>query len=254
MADMTMQRPAIEVLTGDRNFSSRTLAFEVLSDLQATADTATVRLEDLLSEISGTIHRGDPITLGWGTNSSNKFEIFAGVVRDVDSSRDPLILRCIDYNTILASRRVSITFQDETAEGIVQALLADTGLTVEAEDSGIEFERLPLFNVTLREAIDSISNSVRRKTGVQWYDYIREGVFHWGQADHEQDPVHSFRSGVDVIRFDRSIKGFSTLASLIVPVRHSETVLVDGEKYFVMNAQYRWQDGGRTTLGLEKCG
>ena len=125
---------------------------------------------------------------------------------------------------------------------------------LEVEDCELEIDRLPFFDRTVREAIDAVADLVRRETGEEYFDYIRDGVFHWGRKDYEQPPVHSFRTGADIIRSERLGDGLSFLETLVTPVRHSEVIDVDGERCFVVKIEYLWRDGGRTRIWYENAG
>lgn len=251
MADL--QRPHISVLIDGKEYAPSVQSFTLVADLREPAVTVELAIEDLLKSKGSQIKRGMPLKISWGYRPDGMFELFRGVVRDVDGARSPLQVKGIDYNTILAAKRITATYQDETAEGIIRAVLAGSGLTVDAAESGVVIDRLPLFNITLREAVDTLTAMVRKQTGDRWYDYIRDGVLHWGKPDYDQQPVHAFRTGVDVLAFRRSEAGLSTLTTLIVPVQTAQIVTVDGERFHVIRAEYRWRDGGRTVLGLEKC-
>jgi len=249
MADL--QRPRISILIDGKDYASSVQSFTVVADLREPAVTVELAVEDLLKKKGSQIKRGMPLKISWGYSPDGMFELFRGVVRDLDGARSPLQVKGIDYNTILAAKRITATYQDESAEGIIRVVLADTGLTVDAAESGVTIDRLPLFNVTLREAVDTVTALVRKQTGETWYDYIRDVVLHWGPPDNKQLPVHDFRTGVDVLVFRRSEAGLSSLTSLIFPVQTAQIVTVDGNRFHVVRAEYRWRDGGRTVLGLE---
>jgi len=251
MADL--QRPRISVLIEGSDFAPSVQSFTVVADLREPAVTVDLAIEDLLKAKGPQIKRGMPLKVFWGYSTDAMIELFRGVVRDVDGARSPLQVKGIDYNAILAAKRITATYQDETAEGIIRAILAELGLMVDAVESGMVIDRLPFFNVTLREAVGTVTAMVRKQSGESWYDHIRNGVLHWGPPDYDQQPVHAFRTGVDVLAFRRSEAGLSTLTSLIVPVQTAQIVTVDGDRFHVIRSEYRWCDGGRTILGLEDC-
>ena len=167
---------------------------------------------------------------------------------------DPVVIRGIDYNAILNRKRIQMTFEGETAAGIIRAVLSDTGLGLAIEECEIEVDRLPFFDRTVRECIDTIKEYVQRETGEARYDYIRDGVFYWGRKDTSGSPVHAFRMGVNIIRQEARQVGISFMETLVAPVRHSEVIEVDGEKYFVVKVEYIWKSGGRTRIWYECIG
>lgn len=251
MADL--QRPRISVLIDGNEYAPSVQSFTVVADLREPAVTVELAIEDLLKTKGSRIRRGLSLKISWGYSAEAMIELFRGVVRDVDGARSPLQVNGIDYNTILSAKRITATFQDESARGTLQGIIADSGLKLHAEEPGIEIDRLPLFNVTLREAVDTVTAMVRRQTGESWYDYIRDGVLYWGQPDYNQQPVHAFQTGVDVLAFHKSEAGLATLTSLIVPVQTAQIVTVNGDSFHVIRTEYHWHDGGRTVLGLEVC-
>jgi len=62
-------------------------------------------------------------------------------------------------------------------------------------DEEVEFtiDRIPFFNRAVRVCVDSLTAVANRETGEEHFDYIREGVFHWGRKDLEGESP--FRQG-----------------------------------------------------------
>jgi len=244
MIDVTLARKTISPLVS---------RLDVVSDLLGKADTCVVMFADYGRSVVEAIGQGDPLSIKWGYAGEELTEIFRGVVRSVGIA-DPVVVRGIDYNTILNSKRVQVTFEDETASGVIRAVLADTGLGLDVEDCELEIERLPFFNWTVRECIEAVTDLVRNETGEEYFDYIREGVFHWGKKDISESPVHAFRMGVNIIRQEVRQDGLSFMETLVAAVRHSELIEVDGEKCFVVKVEYIWESGGRTRIWYECVG
>lgn len=244
--------PVAEVVLSGYAVARLVASIEVVSDRRRAADTCLLTIADGKGELRRLVKRGDPLRISWGYAGESLTEIFRGVVREADAS-GPLVIRGIDFNAILNARRVTMTYDDETASGIVKALLAGTGLGAEIEDCETVIDRLPLFNRTLREGIEAVTDIVRRETGELFGDFIREGIFHWGRKKIDGKPVHEFRSGIDIIGLEKSPDGFTILRTMVVPVRHSEVVTVDDARFYVMRADYAWRNGGRTTLWCEVC-
>ena len=242
--------PVIDVTLVGRTIGSLTARFGITSDLCGKADTCVLMVADGKGELGRAVGRGDPLIVRWGYAGEDLTEIFRGVVRETGVA-DPLVIRGIDYNAILNRKRVQATFEGETAAGIVRAVMADTGLGLAVEECELEIDRLPFFDRTVRECIDTITERVRREIGEARFDYIRDGVFHWGIKDKSRSPVRSFRTGIDIIRMERCGDGLMLIETLVAPVRHSEVIEVDGERCFVVKAEYLWDEGGRTRLWFE---
>jgi len=225
--------------------------FHVKSYLAENADIAEIQLTDQTAEISQKIKRGDPVVLSWGWNDENPHtEIFRGVVRENDKNTDPLTLECIDYATILNTTIIQHTYENENAEDILKDIIKETGLTPEIEISGISIKRMPFFSATAKQAIDFVTEKVNEKSEEVFFYYLRDGKLFWGPRDREQLPSFGFKTGEDIVAFAKPEKGMSALKSFVSPVLHSQTVLIDEDVYFVMCAEYIWDDGGRIVLGL----
>ena len=241
--------PVLEALIKGQPVGRFVSRLAVNSDRRSPADTGVV----ILAGADGkTIARGDSLRVRWGYAGSDLTEIFRGFVREVGVTGQ-VVVRGIDYGAILNARRVTVTFEDETATGIAKALLAGTGLGLELEECDVVIDRLPLFDQTIREGLEAVKEFLLRETGEEFGDYIREGTFHWGRKDLAQSPVHEFRSGIDVISFEPTPDGLKLLETMVVPVRHSEVVTIDGDRFFVLKADYLWDSGGRTRLWCEPC-
>ena len=246
--------PVIEVTLAGLAVRSIVASFEVSSSLIEKADTCILKLADYGRLFTGSVKRRDQLSIKWGYSGEPLVEIFRGVIRSIGVD-DPVIIRGIDYNTILNSKRVQMTYEDETASGIIRAVMAGTGLKLDIEDCELEIERLPFFNLTVRECIDAVSEIVRRQTDQQYFDYIRDGIFHWGKKDNSGEAQHSFRMGVNIIRQEVSSDGLSFLetmvTTMVTTVRHSEIIEVENELQFVIKVEYIWEGGGRTRIWYE---
>ncbi|NQT33836.1 hypothetical protein HQ587_01495 [bacterium] len=245
--------PVIDVTLAGTPVGSIVARFGVASSLKERTDTCVLELADYRRFITGSVKRGDPLVIKWGYAGEELVEIFRGVVRSVGMD-DPVIIRGIDYNTILNNNRVQMTFEDETASGIIRAVMADTGLGLDVEDCQLEIDRLPFFDRTVRECIDAVSELVRKETGEEFLDYIREGIFHWGKKNTSGSAQQDFRMGVNIIRQDVSSDELSFLETLVTPVRHSDIIEVEGERQFVVKIEYLWEGGGRTKIWHEHAG
>jgi len=242
--------PVINVTLAGAPVESIISRLNVVSSLLEKADTVLLELADYHRIITGSVKRGDPLIIKWGYVGKELIEIFRGVVRSVGMD-DPVIIRGIDYNTILNNKRIQKTFEDETVSGIILAVMADTGLGLEVEECAVEIDRLPIFNLTLRESIDLITEIAKTESGEQFYDYIREGNFHWEKKDISGDAQCAFRMGYNIIRQEVCPDGVKFMETLVSPVRHSEIIEVEGERQFVVKVEYLWEGGGRTRIWYE---
>ena len=245
-------KPLINVLVNGVDYSLFIAEFSALSDLRGKADTCQIILEDHEGTRGEVITQGDSLVIKWGYEGGGLTVIFQGVVLDSNHS-DPLTIRGIDYNTVLNATKILMTYQDDNVSGIMKAVMRNTGLVLEIADSEVLVDRIPFFNCTVRECIDSLTGIVNRETGDEYFDYIRDGVFHWGQKDLGQEPVEVFTTGVNIIDFQLNEEELSELFTMISPVQHSQVIQIDGVNYFVEKMEYIWHDGGRTRMGVHPC-
>lgn len=227
--------------------------FTVTSNLEEKADTCLLKLADYGRILTGSVKQGDPLIIKWGYAGEELTEIFRGMVRSVGVD-DPVVIRGIDYNTIMNSQRIRMTFEDETASGIVKTMMAGSGLGLDIEECNIVIDRLPLFNRTLREAVDAVAEIVKRESDEQYFDYIRDRVFHWGKKDYSPDAKQVFRMGVNIARQEVVSDGLGFIETLVSPVKHSEIIEVEDEKQFVVKVEYLWDEGGRTRIWYKHAG
>jgi len=245
--------PVIDVTLAGTPVGRVVARFGVASSLLEKADTCVLELADYRRFLTGSVKRGDPLLIKWGYAEEGLIEIFRGVVRSVGID-DPVIIRGIDYNTILNSNRVQMTFEEETVSGIIRAVMSGTGLGLDLEDCQLEIDRLPFFNRTVRECIDAVSELVWNETGEEFLDYIREGTFHWSKKKKTGGAQCAFRMGVNIIRQEVVSDGLEFIETLVSPVKHSETIEVEAERQFVVKVEYLWQAGGRTRIWYEHAG
>ena len=245
--------PVVDVTLAGMSVGRIVSGFTVTSNLEEKADTCVLKLADYSRFLTGSVKRGDPLSIKWGYADEELFEIFRGVVRSVGVD-DPVVIYGIDYNAILNDKRIQMTFEDETASGIVKAVMSGAGLGLEVEECELVIDRLPLFNRTLRESIDAVTEFVKRESGESCFDYIRDGIFYWGRKDYSGDVQQVFRLGVNIIRQEVCADGLGFLETLVSPVKHSEIIEVEGERQFVVKVEYLWQDGGRTRVWYEHAG
>ena len=245
-------KPVIKVLINGFYQSLAIARFSVDSGLRIKADGCRIILEDHDGSRGNSFEKGNGLEISWGYEGGSLTRIFQGVVLDSNHS-DPLEIRGIDYNALLNAVKIKQTYQDDTISGIMKAVMNWSGLGLEIEDSEVTIERIPFFNSSLRECVDSLSAIAVRESGEEYFDYIRDGVFHWGRKELNQTPVAVFNTGVNIIDLQLQEEGLSELLTMISPVQHSQVIQIDGDNYFVERVDYSWNNGGRTKLGVHQC-
>ena len=244
-------KPIINLRINFLDFSLFVAEFSVDSGLRGKADTCQIQLEDQSGMRREVISKGDLISIAWGYEGGDLTEIFRGVVLD-SNHNNPLLIRGVDYNTILNANKIIQTYQDDSVRGIMKAVMGNTGLQLEIEDCEMLIDRIPFFNCSIRECVDSLSTIAKRETGEEYFDYIRGNIFHWGRKDLSAEPSNVSTTGVNIIDFQLNETGLSELMTMISPVKHSQIIQIDGDNYFVENVEYNWKNGGRTRMGVIK--
>ena len=242
-------KPIIKVSINGLEQSLAVARLSVDSGLRNKADSCRITLEDHDGSRRNSFVKGNGMEIFWGYEGGSLTRIFQGVVLD-SNHRNPLEIQGIDYNAILNAVRIKQTYQDDTVSGILKAVMIWSGMELEIEDCDVTIERIPFFNCTLRECIDSLTSIASRELGDEHFDYIRDGVFHWGMKDMDQAPVAVFTTGVNIIDFQLNEEGLSELLTMISPVQHSQVIQIYGANYFVEKVEYIWNNGGRTRLGV----
>ena len=253
MAENTQNffKPVIKVLINGLDQSLAVARFAVDSGLRNKADSCRITLEDHDGSRRNSFVKGNGMEIFWGYEGGSLTRIFQGVVLD-SNHRNPLEIQGIDYNAILNAVRIKQTYQDDTVSGILKAVMIWSGMELEIEDCDVVVDRIPFFNCTLRECVDSMTAIANRETGEEYFDYIRDGAFHWRKRDFQQEPSAVFITGVNIIDFQLNEDGLSELLTMISPVQHSQVIQIDGANYFVEKVEYIWNNGGRTRLGVDK--
>lgn len=246
------KQPRLEVWCNGVDLGPFCANMSLKTDLREPSDRLTLAIADFDRSLQQYTRRGAPLSVLWGFDGE-RTELFRGVVKDADNGANPLRIQGIDYNTKLNATKIRRTFQDETADGVIKAILAGTGFATEVQASSVEIERLPFFSITARQAIDTVTTLHNAEADEPFFDYIRKGCIYWGAKDTSQAPAAEFCSGFDVIRFEESESGLFSLHTFVTSALHSQVVTIDGERFFVVRAKYTWRNGGRALLGLEPC-
>ena len=153
--------PVIDVTLAGTPVAPVVSSFCVTSSLLEKADTVVLEIADYRGFITGPVKRGDPLVVKWGYAGDELVEIFRGVVRSVGKD-DPVVIRGIDYNAIINSQRIQMTFEDETASGIIRAVMAGNGLGLEVEECAVEIDRFDIIQCVAEVAF-TLFDSLQRE-------------------------------------------------------------------------------------------
>lgn len=252
--------PAVRVELGGISLEDSVPFLEVNASRSEPAASCVLAISDPARELGGKLRIDDPVIIEWGYKGQELASIFDGLVRDVCRREQTLVVEALDRMKLLADKRLTITYQDETPTTIIRNMLAEAGIDdADLEEISEPLDRLPLNENTVVEAIQFLN----RRTGLDhafWFD--PEGKFHWKPRDEEQDPAFSFKHGENVIRFDHRPGGVSVLETIGLPLWHSTVVEVTAAdnaviQFFVERVKHRLgpeSRGSRTTLCLSEVG
>jgi hypothetical protein len=239
-----MQYPGIKVTVDKKDISPVVNRFELNCGLFDRMDLLTLSFRDLESSINPNLNKGNAIHIQWGYD--NEFQdLFEGVISSVNTEIKQVTLKALDYSVVFNSMFIAQTFVEETASNILNTVLAESGLSLRIEESDLTYKVFPIFNESVTEVVQKITEDVSRHTGIPQIYFTRGKTFTWKALDTSITPVMSFATGKNIVRW----KG-KELTTLIVPVFTGDMVTINDTNNIVESAVYRWDSGGRTVLGV----
>lgn len=240
-----MYYPGIKVIVNNQDISPVVIRFELHSGLYDPIDSLVLSFRDLESAIAPALTKGNPIKISWGYDE-NYHELFEGVVSSINSEKQDVTLKALDYSVGFNSIIISQTFADETASTILKAILKDSGLNLEIEKSDLTYKIFPIFNESAFSILQKITRDVEKETAIPQVYCTRGKTFNWKSLDTATTPVMTFTTRENILKW---VEG-KDLTTLIVPVFIGDVVAINDSEYLVESAMYRWDSGGRTVLGV----
>ncbi|MFA7332653.1 MAG: hypothetical protein WC326_16410 [Candidatus Delongbacteria bacterium] len=248
--------PLFEVTWKGQSIDPVVAAFHVISQATNTADSGHLLLQDPEGLIAPQVKAGDAIRIRWGYQEDAALTpIFHGVARDVQARGLQTVVHLIDWQTLLQARGrvITRTWDQSTPAEIAGDLIAGTGLTLAAQAPDLTIDRFPVHGLTPKEALLQLVHWVRREADIKLRFFVRDGQLVLAEPDHAQTAVHAIETGVNLIDQRPGRLGLLEVETLVAPVLHSQVVTIDGTRWFVEEAQYRWQAGGRLVLQVAPC-
>lgn len=240
-----MQYPGIKVKVNNHDISPVVNRFEINSGLYDQIDSLTLSFRDVENIIAPTLLKGNSIKISWGYDE-DYHELFEGVLSSINTEKQDVTLKALDYSVGFNSLLISQTFIDETATNILNTVLADSNLTLEIEESDLTYKVFPIFNESVTSILQKITKDVSNHTGIPQIYFTRGKSFIWKALVTTATPVMTFSTGENILKWVEGKK----LTTLIVPVFTGEKITINDSDYLVESATYRWDTGGRTVLGV----
>ena len=247
--------PVYEVDVAGQRLDAAVVSFWVQTQGNA-ADSGRVVLSDPEETLAPTLARGQKAEIRWGYQDEPALAtIFDGLVRAAQPDGLQVALELIDYQTVLQApgRRITRTWEHVTPAELAGDLIAGSGLTLQATMPGAELDRFPVHNLTPKEALRQLCSWLKRETGEAIRFHVRTGALVLGPPDHGQAPALALETGVTLIDRRPGKLGMTLVETMVAPVLHGQVVTVDGARFFVEEAFYRWTSGGRTLLQVVPC-
>lgn len=247
--------PVYEVEVAGQRLDPAVVSFWVQTQ-GSGADSGRLVLSDPEAELAPTLARGQKVVIRWGYQDDPALTtIFEGLVRAVQPDGLQVALELIDYQAVLQApaRRITRTWEYVAPAELAGDLISGTGLSLTATVPGSQLDRFPVHNLTPKEALQQLCTWLSRETGEDHRFHVRAGALVLGPPDHGQVPAMSLESGVNLIDRRPGKLGMTLVETLVAPVLHSQVVTVDGVRFFVEEAFYRWSAGGRTMLQVVPC-
>ena len=240
-----MQYPNIKVIVGELDISPVVVRFCFTSGLYDEMDSVSLTFRDIENTIASTLSVGNSIHIQWGYDGEENF-LFEGVVTSINKVEENVTLKAMDYSVTLNSILISETYLDESASNILNTVLGNSSLNLEIEESDLIYSVFPIFNESVMQVVQKITKDVSKHSGVPHIFYTRSNLFNWKAMDISISPVMEFTTGENILEW---IEGKS-LTTLIVSVFCGDIISVNDKSYLVESASYRWDNGGRTMLGV----
>jgi hypothetical protein len=247
--------PVYEVEVAGQRLDPVVVSFWVQAQGNA-AGSGRLALSDPEAELAPTLARGQKAVIRWGYQDEPALAtIFDGLVRAVQPDGLQVALELIDYQTVLQApgRRITRTWEHVTPTELAGDLIAGSGLSLQATVPGAEIDRIPVHNLTPKEALQQLCSWLKRETGEEIRFHVRAGALVLGPPDHGQAPALKLETGVNLIDRQPGKLGMTLVETLVAPVLHGQVVTVDGARFFGEEAFYRWASGGRTLLQVVPC-
>ena len=240
-----MQYPNIKVIANEKEISPVVIRFELSSSLYGEMDSLNLVFRDIDNTIAPNLTKGCPIKISWGYDDVYN-ELFEGVLSSINTEKEDVTLKALDYSVGFNSLLISQTFIDETASNILNTVLADSNLTLEIEASDLTYKVFPIFNESAYSVLQKVTKDVANHTGIPQIYFTRGKSFIWKALDTTATPVMTFSTGENILKWVERKK----LTTLIVPVYTGDVVTINDSEYLIEFATYRWDTGGRTVLGV----
>lgn len=253
---MDWTHPAFEVEHAGQRIDAAVVGFSVSTHGQDAADSGQVLVADPDGDLAPGFLRGSRVKIRWGYLADTQLtSIFDGLVRAVHPAGQQVALELIDFQGVLQapSRRIVRTWEQVSPAELAGDLLAGTGITLQATVPDLTIDRFPVNSLTPREALQQLVAWLRAETGEGYRSHIRDGKLVLGLPDHSQAAVLDLETGVNLIDRRPGKEGRLQVETLVAPVLHSQVITVDGLRFYVEEARYRWENGGRTILQVVPC-
>jgi hypothetical protein len=250
----SMINPLFEVWLDGTRVDAAVSSFTVSTSAKGVADSARIVFQDPEQTVTPGLIRGARLRVKLGYQDDQELlEVFDGLVR----VREPLGLQVaaggLCWQAVLQAKRVLNTWENCSEVEVATDMLAGTGLQLDMEPAGLSIDRFPVHNLTANEAMKQLLALVLRETGQEYRFYVRAGSVRVAPADTGQAASYAFNTGENIIRMRPGKLDMQALESFIVSVQHDQVVEIDGERFFVEEAEYTWATGGRTILQVRAC-
>ncbi len=247
--------PVYEVEVAGQRLDPAVVSFWVQAQGNA-ADSGRLVLSDPEETLARALVRGQKAVIRWGyQDDPSLMTFFEGLVRAVQPDGLQVALELIDYQAVLQApgRRITRTWEHAFPAELAGDLIAGTGLSLQATVPGTQIDRFPVHNLTPKEALLQLCTWLAQETDEDHRFHVRDGHLVLGPPDHGQAPVLALETGVNLVDRQPGKLGMTLVETLVAPVLHGQVVTVDGVRFFVEEALYRWSAGGRTLLQVVPC-
>jgi hypothetical protein len=194
-----------EITIGGKRFT-RVNAVEIEDDFRKLETTATIKMPttarllrsgEFISEVetAKAFSVGDEVVVKCGYDGELNEE-FHGFVRKIRPTT-PLEIECEDATWLLKRKNLQASFKATTLKKMLEFILKDTGITLEAEPPVINFTHFYFRNVSAAKALQKLKDEY----GLTMYFKSFKKLF-VGISSDDDGTVVKYRFGVNVIDHD----------------------------------------------------
>lgn len=168
------------------------------------ANIGTVVVADPLRLFGDLFVKGALCSFGWGYVGYAYMPLNIGMIcEDPTYDGSAWEITCANFGILLTQPKIITALEEQSPTEIVKNWIVNLGFpeaNIAIADSDLILDKLPLYQVTIAEAIKIISN--RLSLNWEWW-FDLNGGFHCGAPDYSIDPLARYVYGRSILDFQK---------------------------------------------------